>query len=1068
MRFFSGLILLILLTLGLAAQSPLSTVTGLATDPTGASVPAAVVRLVETRTGIEREAKSNATGNFVFPNLPPGDYKITAEAAGFQRLEVPEFRLDAFRTIRQDLRFALSSSATTLTVSAPVAEAIQTETPSVGNTLSSRQILELPTNLRSVYNNSGDSGLIANIMPLTVPGVVQMGSGAYWLTPGAGPNGMRLKVDGIDTNFGNFGTPDPVSQPSMESVQEFTANVVTNKAEFGGLGAVTTVTRAGTNQWHGDVFWFMRNSALDARNPFLTTRPFLNLHNYGVSAGGPVKKDRTFIFGTYDAYRGVRPYSFSSNVPTNAWRQGDFGSAAVRNPYDGNKPFPDNKIPASMIAPEATRAQDLLYPTPNFGSPTLTAGNYRAAYTGPEVHHILEGRIDHYFSAGHSVFARYQYKSDDYDIPGARSDLPPVTAGTSTNVRNMHFLSLGDTWSVTPTLFNEFRAGVVVLSSGSDADVKGQALLDEIGIKGLPPRAYAPGVPTFNVAGLSTYRQLLLNPVNDGHWQFSDNLTWVRGRHSFKFGGEMIRWFVNRYLNTNPALFGNFTFQNRFTGQSYGDFLLGLPTQVTRLDPFLAQYFRWNDFSLFAQDDYKVTSRLSLSFGLRYEYNQPAWARDDNFFNFDPSTGAVVVPSEQSRTLFSSAFPKTLPVLLADSLGLDRSLRIADTNNWAPRFGFSYSLDSAAKTVLRGGYGLYYGHYSVQALSGQVGGPFAVSTTSNNAFAAGQPLFTLANPFAVPGSSGTLNLSGLSSDLKHMYSHQWSLSLEREIMRDLGVRASYIGTKGTQLPYMRNINQPPASLTAFAQSRRPFTSYNNIVYAENGANNNYHGLQLAVTKRFARGLQFASTYSLAKQISEVDDTNNAEIYTQIEDAYDRRRDRADVYSVPRHQWMNNVLYELPLGKNIFLRGWQLNALVNLQSGHFLNPQFTGSDPSNTNTFGGRPDVLRAVDYPETLSAWYDRAAYGVPPKGRFGNAGRNTVEGPGFIVCNLGLNKTTQFEKLGSLQLGISFQNAFNHVNYGQPNMTTNVAQGGVITSTHVFLPAQTARAGQVTMRWRF
>jgi hypothetical protein len=267
---------------------------------------------------------------------------------------------------------------------------------------------------------------------------------------------------------------------------------------------------------------------------------------------------------------------------------------------------------------------------------------------------------------------------------------------------------------------------------------------------------------------------------------------------------------------------------------------------------------------------------------------------------------------------------------------------------------------------------------------------------------------------------------------------------------------------------MRNINQPRASSVAFAQSRRPYPIYNNVVFAENGANNSYQGLQTGITRRMSRGLQFNSTWVWAKELSEVDDTNNAEINTQIEDAYDRRRDRADVYSIPRHQWMNQALWELPLGKGKLLGGWQLNALINFSTGNWLNPQFSGSDPSNTNTVGGRPDAISPITYPGTLGAWFDRTTFAAPTGGRFGNAARNSVEGPGYVVFNAGVMKKVRFEKAGEVQIGASFQNLLNHVNYGQPNMTVNNANGGVITSTHVFLPAGSPRQGQLNLRWKF
>jgi len=1058
-----------LATLPVAAQSPLGAVTGLAADPSGAPVPEARIVLENTATGVRQETRTNSSGNYVLANLPPGPYRLSAEAQGFRRFEASELEVAAYRTVRQDVRFDLASTATEVTVTAAASPVVQSETPSVGSQLNSRLILEMPTNLRSVYNNAGDSGLIANLMPLAVPGVVQMGNGAYWMTPGAGPNGLRLKVDGVDTTFGNFGSPDPVSQPSMESVEEFTANIAGNRAEFSGLGTVTTVTKTGTNDLHGSLFWFARNAALDARNPFLASRAHQNIHNAGWTLSGPIRRNRTFFHHTMDFTNGVRGYTFTSNVPTLALRRGEF-PGAVRDPLANNAPFADNRIPASRIAPEAARAQDLLYPLPNFGPETLTVGNYRAAFNGPETHTLLEGRIDHNFSDVQSGFLRYQYKNSDYDIPGARSPLPPATAGTSNNVRKMHMAVAGHSWTLSPAMFNEFRAGLVHLESSSSADVRGQDLLDRIGIRGLPPRPGAPGVPRFVVAGLSNFTQILLNPVIDGHFQLSNNLTRVQGRHTVKAGVEYIRWFVNRHVTSNPALFGDFNFTNRFSGQPYGDFLLGLPTTVARIDPWAAQYFRWNDLSFFVQDDWKIHPRFSLNYGVRYEYNGPPYARDDNFYNFNTANGAVTLASAAARRLVSPFYPASLPVETAQDAGFNRTLRRADRNNWAPRLGFSWRADDQGRTVVRGGAGIYYGHFSVAALGNQVAGPFAVSTTSNNAITAGQPLFTLANPFAVPGSAGTLNVNGLTPDLRNMYSLQYTLTVERELARNLGVRLSYIGTKGTQLPYMRNINQPLASTQPFAQARRPYPIYNNVIFAENGANNSYQGLQAGVLKRYSRGLQLQSAWIWARQLSEVDDTNNAELNTQIEDAYDRRRDRANVYSVPRHQWQNQALWDIPFGRGPIFGGWQLNFLLNLSTGHWLNPQFTGPDPSNTNTFGGRPDVVGPLSYPKTLAAWFDRTAFAVPPSnsGRFGNAGRNIIEGPGYIVFNSGLMKRFPMPRESQLELGASFTNILNHFNYGQPNMTVNVAAGGTITSTHVFLPAGTPRQGMLHLRWKF
>ncbi len=1055
--------LLLLISSFAFAQSPLSTVTGLAKDPSDAPVANAEVRLINEATGVHREMFTNETGAYSFGSLPPGSYRIEAKASGFRELKTETIQAAAFQTIRQDLRFELASASSDVTVVAAASDVIQMETPSIATSLSSRQVLELPTNLRSVYNNSGDSGLLAQIMPLTTPGVQQVGAGAAWITPGAGANSVKVKVDGIETNFGNFGTADPVSQPSMESVAEFTSNILTNRAEFGGMGAITTVTKSGGNQYHGGIFWYARNSALDARNTFVQSMPFQNIHNFGGNLSGALKPNKTFFFANVDLIKGSRAYLFSPNVPTLDMRQGQF-STPIRNPYTGEN-FSGNRIPTALLSQQALKAQDQFFPLPNFGSADLTAANYRSSFNGPETHHIYEIRLDQNWSERHSTFGRYQYKNSDFQIPGSRTLLPPQSVGTSSNWRTVNFFTLGDVYNFSPSVVNEFRAGVVVLASKSTADIQGQAALDRIGITGLPDRTGINGMPIFSIPGLSPSGQSLLNPVNDGHWQVSDNLTWVKGRHVIKGGFELVHWFVNRYLTTSAGLFGQYNFTTRYTGNAYADFLMGLPTTVTRLDPFPTQRNRWTDVSFYVQDDWKVTSRLTLSYGIRYEYNQPVTARESNIYSFNPATGAIIIPSEVSRKLVSPVFPSNIPIETAVSTGLPQGLRRGDKNNWAPRFGFSYQLDP--KTVIRGGWGIYYAHYSGAVAASLASGPYSLSSTATNP--TGAPAFTLNNPFSGSAVPGTVNLNGISGDLVNSYAMQYSMSVEREVMKDLGVRVSYIGSGARKLPYQRNLNQPLASTTPFTPARRPYPIYNNINYAENGANTSYNGLQVQAYKRFSKGLMVSSAWTWAKQLGEVDDTGNAELNTVIEDAYDRRRERGNMYAVPRHQWMNQILYDLP-GRGLVLGGWQVNALLNFQSGNYLNPVFASGDPSNTNTIGGRPDVVRPVTYAETQDAWFDRGAFVAPPAGagRFGNAGRNTVVGPGYAIFNLGVMKNTRIEKLGNIQLGASFQNVLNHVNLGQPNMTIDNANGGRITSTHIFPPASSARTGMLSLRWMF
>ncbi len=696
----SALIVLFTLALVLRAQTPLGTVTGLAADPSGGAVPGVALTLTSQETGVKRTASTNGAGLYSFPDLPPGTYRLNADASGFRPVETRPFAVEAFRTVRQDLPLELATANSAVIVTEAASPVIQVDTPAIATSLASRQIIELPTTMRSVAKNSGDSGLISEILPETVPGVVQVGGGAKWLTPGGTAGATDVKVDGIETRFGNFGSPDNVSQPSMEAIQEFTANVLTARAEFAGMGTITTATKSGTNEFHGGVYEYMHNSVTDARNTFATALPFTNLHNYGGTLGGPVQKDKTFFFVDFDGTRGVSAYLFSPNVPTVAMRNGDFSSqAALKNPFSGFNPYSGNTILPQYLSPQAKQVQQTFFPLPNFGPPSLTAANYRASFNGPEVHRTEEFRVDHNFSANHMAFVRYSNRKDDYQIPGARSSLPPTTIGTSDNIRRVNFWTFGDVANLRPTVVNEFRAGVVILVSASSADFTGQNLLQQIGIAGLPDRGAVNSLPFFNVSGFTNNNINLFSPVNDGHAQFADNLSWVHGRHSMKFGVEAIDWFVNRYMpnNSGNPIFGSYAFTGAFTGNAYADFLLGVPATVTRVEPFPAQYNRSRDWSGYAQDDFKVTSQADPDLRPALRIQRPGLRQRGQYVLFRPG-------HRQNRGADPGVHPevqRAVPIHVSGGdrrpAGLGRSLRQSDKNNFAPRFGFSYQLGKDAR-----------------------------------------------------------------------------------------------------------------------------------------------------------------------------------------------------------------------------------------------------------------------------------------------------------------------------------------------------------------------------------
>ena len=431
MRF--QLFALFFCVLALHGQTPLGTVSGLAVDASGGAVTAASVTLTNNDTGVRRTAATNSSGAYAFPDLPPGTYRLLADAKGFRPIETRAFAVEAYRNVRQDLKFEVASTSTEVVVTEAASAVVQLESPAVGSSLAPRQIIETPTNLRSVSKNSGDSGLISSILPLTVPGVVQVGSGAKWLTPGAGATSVKVKVDGIETTFGNFGSPDNVSQPSVEAIQEFTANLLTTRAEFGGMGTITTATKSGANAYHGSLFWYLRNSATDARNAFATTKPFQNLHNYGGTIGGPIQPRQDVLLFRFRWAEGRGRDSVHPQRADAGHAPGRFLRLRRAAQSLHRQPIRSTGIPSAVGArvPRRSRPRTNSFPLPNFGAPTLTAGNYRASFTGPEVHRTEEIKLDHNFSDGHRVFLRYENRKDDYDIPGARSALPPTTVGTS-------------------------------------------------------------------------------------------------------------------------------------------------------------------------------------------------------------------------------------------------------------------------------------------------------------------------------------------------------------------------------------------------------------------------------------------------------------------------------------------------------------------------------------------------------------------------------------------------------------------------------------------------------------
>jgi hypothetical protein len=516
-------------------------------------------------------------------------------------------------------------------------------------------------------------------------------------------------------------------------------------------------------------------------------------------------------------------------------------------------------------------------------------------------------------------------------------------------------------------------------------------------------------------------------------------------------GGEYRPQQYNDYVYPS---FGSYSFNNRFSGYSYSDFLLGLPQSTSRTYVRPPQSARFWFLSGFIQDDYKVSQRLTLSYGLRYEYDPPGVDAHDTIANFDRASGSIVVPNETvRRDSINPLFPAGIPIITAKQANMpERSLRRGDWNNLQPRIGFALRPLADTRTVVRGGYGIFSDDFTGDLFSQLYGGPFRITESFNNTVDNNVPLLTFQRPFLPQGTLGALTLTGIDPDLKNPFVQQWNLTVERALPASLGARISYIGTLSNHLVYGRNINQPLPSTLPFAQSRRPYPLYQNITWRENGGTQNYHAMTAELNRRMNKGLLFNFAWTWAKNLNDVDEVGTTEGGPTLENAYDRKRERANSPFVPRHRVVSSLVWELPAGKGRrFLnhggladtsdRGWQMTAFYSAQSGLLFTPTFSGPDTSNTQAFGSTPDRIGDGNLPadkRTIDRWFDASAFAIPPNGRFGNSGRAILVGPGQQLLHFGLFKTFQPVERISLRVQATFTNALNHTNFSNPN--TNIA----------------------------
>jgi hypothetical protein len=1052
------LILSLFLTAGsMPAQATFGTIVGTVTDPAGAVVPNAAVQVTSQETGLVKSVVSDSFGNYEVTHLNPGLYSLTTQAPGFRKFEHRDVTLETLRSVRVNVRLEVGDAGAEVTVTAgtPV---VETESSGIASIKTDREMRDLPLNFVAT------SGLLTTFTSLVPTGYLSLG--AKFAMGGARGTQLYYNIDGISANSPLFGVQNSFAEPSLGSVSEMRFDLVNNRAEFGEVTNATVITKSGTNQLHGRLFWMNTTASLNARPYFATSKVQNIINDFGASIGGPVIHNKTFFFGTFEALRQSQSTPVLPSLPTLKMRRGDFSELLARSPVTvvrdiAGQPYPGNIIPAAQLSQASIKWQDKFFPQPNFGPPDLFVANFRAAYPSGNRQDQFDVRVDHYFSSRNTFYARVSYRRNE---PHALdSGLPPEITGYRWQVRNGRLAAVSDTWTLSPNLINEFKAGFSRNLNPRGGQLTGQELVDLLGIQGLPPQPNVRNIPIVQIQGFQQVAQVAGETPAENTYQLIDQLTHLRGRHTLKTGFEF------RPQQSNDIIYpqyGTYSFTNRFTGFGYADFLLGLPQSTQRTAARPGQYSRYWSMSAFIQDDFKLSPTLTVNYGLRYEYDKPAQDKYDTVFNFDPSNGSLVVPSADIlKNYINPAFPSAIPLTTADQAGFPRrSLRHDDRNNFQPRAGFAWRPAALRSTAVRGGYGIYMDDLTGDIFSRQYGGPFRVTETFTNNVVNNAPLLTFTRPFLQLGTPGAVAIEALALNVRNPQIQQWNLSVEREIAFQTGVRISYIGSKSSQLIYRRNINQPPPSTVAFNQNRRPYPLYQNINLNENGGNQTYHAMSLEVQRKWNRGLSFQSAWTWAKAIADTDEQGNTEGGPVIEDTRNRAREKSDVQFSPRHRFFAQAVWELPVGSgrpflnrrgpaDWILGGWQVTAVYTAQTGEYLTPSFSGTDPSNTNTIGGIPDRIRNGNLPSserTISRWFDATAFVPPPanSARFGNSGKDIIRGPGRQVMNAGLFKSFKPTERLAVRFQATYQNLFNHPNFGNPNLNVSTpAAVGTITS---------------------
>lgn len=985
-------------------------ITGIVSDASQARVPSVEVTLTQEETNRRRISAADAQGEYTFSALPPGTYRLEVSRPNF-RAYSQQLTINVNEAARVDVVLQAGSQGERTEVT-DIAEPLKTETTSLGAVVEQRSVRQLPLDGRNFYELS-----------LLAPGTAPAAQGSA----GSVRGDFAIHVNGAREDANNFildgvynGDPKLNGAgvtPPVDAIREFEVLTHTYDASFGrnAGGQINVVLNSGTNSVHGTVWEFFRNAALDEKNHFAPREenPRYQQNQFGFAIGGPVVKDRTFFFGDYEGRRTREGITRITNVPTALERIGDFSQSPVP-PIDlfTQQPFPGNRIPAQRVHPIGLGIANL-YPLPNRAVP---GQNFISSPVLRDRTHHFDTRLDHSFGNSSDFALRYSCADRVLFEPFAGPAFARIPGFGNDVDRRAQNVMASETHVFTPRLINELRLGFNRVAAGVFQENQDQNLNRQTGLPSPWLNSRSQGLSYISLPGFSPLGDEYNNPQHGvtNTYQIVNQAAYSAGSHFLKFGGEVRVLQQNAYRDVQAR--GLLTFYG-VSGNPLGDLLQGFPvvTGVAKVDNH--QSLRSESYGLFVHDVWRLTPAFTLSAGVRYEYTSPGVDVHDRANLYDTTTGALA-PVGQG--------------------GLPRAGYQSDRNNIAPRLGMAWTI--ANDTVVRAAYGIYYDQ---SALAPGEGLYFSAPYYDFRTYIA-LPQFPLflhdpfpANyPFPVPGSA-----LAIQRDLRTPYMQHWNFNVQRGLGSGRVLEMTYAGTKGTKLISARDLNQPRPSTAA--QYLRPNPRFDDISILESRANSIYHSMQVRFQQRFSRGLTALGAYTFGRSIdgasgffASAGDPNFPQ------DSYNLRAERARSNFDVQHRLSLSYSYDLPFRGSWLLRGWQTNGVWSFQSGRpFTVSLHPDLDNSNTGRsvlgFGAndRPNVVKPakLDNPSE-QRWFDTTAFAMPPRGTFGNAGRNIVEGPGLAIVNASLIKTTQVSERVGVQFRVEAFNLFNRVNYDQPD----------------------------------